>query len=56
LSRGAQSRLASFLGVSTQEFRGFARLTGNNDVHALSVSDLLTATSEVLSFTDIEHA
>ena len=54
MSRGAQSRLASFLGVSTQELQGFARLTGNNDVHALSISDLFTANSEVSGFTDIE--
>jgi len=49
-------RLANFLDVSTRELRDFARLTGNNDVHGLSVSDLFTTNSEVSSFTDIEHA
>jgi len=35
-------RLANFLHVSTEELKDFARLTGNDDVHGLSVSDLCT--------------
>ena len=49
-------RLANFLRVSTEEIRDFARLTGNDDVHKLSVRDLVTANSEISGFTSIEHA
>jgi glutamate synthase domain-containing protein 2/rubredoxin len=48
-------RLANFLNVSTRELRDFARLTGNDDVHGLGVSDLCTVNSEISSHTDIEH-
>jgi glutamate synthase domain-containing protein 2/rubredoxin len=47
--------LANFLRVSTEELRDFARLTGNDDVHKLSVRDLATANSEISSFTKIPH-
>jgi rubredoxin len=48
--------LANFLRVSTEELRDFARLTGSDDVHKLSVRDLATANSEISSFTKIPHA
>ncbi len=32
-----------------------ARMTGNSDVHGLSISDLCTANSEVSGYTDIAH-
>ena len=47
--------LANFLRLSTEELRDFARLTGNDDVHRLSVLDLATANSEISSFTKIPH-
>jgi glutamate synthase domain-containing protein 2/rubredoxin len=51
----AARRLANFLRVSTEELRDFARLTGNDDVHKLSVADLVTTNSEISGFTAIEH-
>ena len=48
-------RLANFLRVSDEEIKTFARLTGNDSVHKLSVEDLMTTNSEISDFTDIEH-
>ena len=48
-------KLENFLNVSTHELKEFARLTGNNDVHKLSSSDLCTTNSEISNHTDIEH-
>ncbi|TFG64768.1 MAG: glutamate synthase, partial [Gemmatimonadales bacterium] len=48
--------LANFLRVSTEELKDFARLTGNDDVHNLSVRDLATTSSEISGNTSIEHA
>ena len=48
--------LANFLRVSTEELRDFARLTGNDSVHKLSVRDLATTNSEISEHTSIEHA
>ena len=47
--------LENFLRVSTEELKDFARLTGNGDVHALSLSDLCTTNSEISNHTEIEH-
>jgi glutamate synthase domain-containing protein 2 len=49
-------RLENFLRVSTEELATFARLTGNDDVHHLSLADVLTTNSEISSHTSIEHA
>jgi methylamine---glutamate N-methyltransferase subunit C len=49
------ARVANFFKVSTDELMDFARLTGNENVHDLSVSDLSTTNSEVSNHTDIEH-
>jgi len=35
-------RLASLLEVSAEELKDFARLTGNDDVHELAITDLCT--------------
>lgn len=48
-------RLANFLQVSNKELMEFARLTGNDDVHGLSISDLCTTNSEISGHTDIPH-
>ena len=48
-------RLANFLRVSTNELEDFARMTGNDDVHGISVSDLCTTNSEISGHTDIAH-
>ena len=48
-------RLENFLRVSTEELKDFARLTGNNNVHGLSIDDLCTTNSEISNHTEIEH-
>ena len=48
-------RLENYLRVSTEELKSFARLTGNDDVHKLSINDLCTVNSEISNHTDIEH-
>jgi glutamate synthase domain-containing protein 2/rubredoxin len=48
-------RLEQFLRVSTEELRDFARLTGNSDVHALSIRNICTTNSEISDHTDIPH-
>ena len=49
-------RLANFLRVSTAELSDFARLTGHDDVHRLSVDDLCTTSAEISGHTAIRHA
>jgi len=51
----AAKKLENFLTVSKEELKDFARLTGNADVHGLSLSDLCTTNSEISNFTDIDH-
>jgi glutamate synthase domain-containing protein 2 len=48
-------RLEKFLRVTNNELKDFARLTGNDDVHKLSIADLCTTNSEISEHTDIEH-
>jgi glutamate synthase domain-containing protein 2/rubredoxin len=48
-------RLENYLKVCTDELETFARMTGNDSVHSLSVSDLCTTNSEISNHTDIEH-
>jgi glutamate synthase domain-containing protein 2 len=48
-------RLENYLRVSTEELRDFARLTGNTDVHALSIRNICTTNSEISDHTDIPH-
>ncbi len=49
-------KLENYLRVSTDELRHFARLTGNDDVHGLSLHDLCTTSSEISDHTKIPHA
>ena len=51
----AAQQLENFLRVSTEELKNIARLTGNDDVHKLSVQDLCTTNSEISNHTAIEH-
>jgi len=51
----AARRLENFLNVTSDELEDFARLTGNQSVHSLSVTDLCTANSEISNHTSIEH-
>ncbi len=48
-------KLENFLRISTQELMDFARLTGKDDVHLLSVEDLCTTSADIAQFTDIRH-
>ncbi len=48
-------RLENFLRVSTDELKDFARITGNKEIHELSINDLCTTNSEISEFTDIKH-
>jgi len=54
VTRSAE-RLANFIRVSTEEIADFSRLTGNADVHCLSIADLCTTNSEISGHTDVEH-
>ncbi len=51
----AARQLENFLTMSTREIKDFARLTGNNNVHDLSLYDLCTTNSEISNHTGIEH-
>jgi len=51
----AAKKLENFLRVSTEELKDFARLTGNDDVHKLSIQNLCTTNSEVSGHTEVEH-
>lgn len=52
----AAKRVANFLGCSFTELKTFARITGHEDIHDLSVRDLCTINREISEFTDIPHA
>jgi hypothetical protein len=43
------------LGVSTEELKTFARLTGHENVHSLNREDLVTTSFEISHHTDIPH-
>jgi len=51
----AAAMLHNFLKVSTAELQNFARLTGNNEVHGLTINDLCTTNSEISDHTQIKH-
>ena len=51
----AAQGLENFLRISTEELKDFARLTGNNDVHGLTISNLCTTSSEISNYTAIGH-
>ena len=52
----AAARVANFLKVSLEELRTFARVTGHERLHDLSVDDLCTISREISEFTNIPHA
>ena len=52
----AAKRVENYLTCSANELRTFARITGNTDIHALSVDDLCTINSEISEHTNIAHA
>jgi glutamate synthase domain-containing protein 2/rubredoxin len=48
-------RVANYLRVCGKELEEFARLTGNDDVHGLGLSDICTVSSEISNNTAIQH-
>ena len=49
-------RVANFLNAMSSELRTFARVTGHEDIHGLSLEDLCTTDSEIAGATGIRHA
>lgn len=52
----AAKRVENYLKCSAEELRTFARITGNSDIHGLTVDDLCTISSEISEHTNIAHA
>lgn len=52
----ASQRVANFLNVSLAELKTFARITGHQKLHDLSVDDLCTISREISEHTNIPHA
>lgn len=52
----AAKRVENYLKCSAEELRTFARITGNTDIHGLSVNDLCTVSREISEHTNIAHA
>ena len=48
-------RLANFLNVTKDELEVFGRITGNDDIHKLSVNDVTTTNREISEYTNINH-
>lgn len=52
----AAKRVENYLRCSAEELKTFARITGNKDIHGLSVDDLCTISREISEYTNIPHA
>ena len=52
----AAKRVENYLKCSAEELRTFARITGNTDIHGLSVEDLCTINKDISNYTGIAHA
>ena len=52
----AAKRVENYLKVSTEELKTFARITGHDNVHDLSLNDIRTINTEISDYTDIKHA
>ncbi len=52
----AAQRVANYFNVTFEELKTFARITGHNDIHDLTVDDLVTINREISEFTNIPHA
>ena len=52
----AAKRVSNFLNVSLEELKTFARITGHQKLHELSVEDLCTIDREISEHTNILHA
>ena len=52
----AAARVSNLLNDSLEELKTFARITGHENLHDLSVSDLCTINREISEYTCIPHA
>lgn len=52
----AAQRTANYLNCTKEELKTFARITGHESVHDLTVEDLCTISREISEHTDIPHA
>ena len=52
----AAKRVENYLKCSAGELRTFARITGNADIHGLTINDLCTISREISEHTCIAHA
>lgn len=52
----AAKRVENYLKCSAEELKTFARITGNADIHGLSIDDLCTVSEEISEHTNIAHA
>lgn len=52
----AAKRVENYLRCSAEELKTFARITGNTDIHGLTVDDLVTINDEISGHTNIAHA
>ena len=52
----AAKRVENYLKCCGEELKTFARITGNEDIHGLSVGDLCTISEEISEHTNIAHA
>lgn len=52
----AAMRVANYFKVMFAELKTFARITGHDDIHDLTVEDLCTINREISEYTDICHA
>lgn len=52
----AAKRVENYLKCSAEELKTFARITGNSNIHDLSVADLCTISEEISEHTNIAHA
>ena len=52
----AAARVGNFLKCSFKELKTFARITGHEDIHDMTVDDLCTLNREISEFTSIRHA
>lgn len=52
----AAKRVENYLNCSAAELKTFARITGNTDIHGLSLDDLCTISEEISEHTSIAHA
>ena len=52
----AAQRIANFLIISNEELKTFARISGVDDVHKLSLENLITLDEQIAKYTGIAHA